>query len=81
MKLYNLQPCPYCRMVRDKLAELQVEYETVQVPVYYEDRKEVFEVSGQFLVPVLVDGETVLDDEEKILTYLGKKYGTVATGH
>ncbi|MDC4225261.1 MAG: glutathione S-transferase N-terminal domain-containing protein [Candidatus Manganitrophus sp.] len=37
--------------------------------------KEVFEVSGQYLVPVLVDGDVVLDDEDEIIAYLEKKYG------
>ncbi len=78
MTLYNLPSCPYCIMVRDRLEELQLEYDTLNVPSYHQDRKEVFAVSGQFLVPVLVDGETVLDDEEKILIYLDEKYGTVA---
>jgi glutathione S-transferase len=65
-------------MVREGLDELGLEYETINVPASHRDRKEVLAASGQFLVPVLVDGETVLDDEEKILIYLQEKYGTVA---
>ena len=61
-------------MVRDKLDELGLEYERIEVPPYPRDRKEVFDVSGQFYVPVLVDGEVVLDDEEKILDYLENTY-------
>jgi glutathione S-transferase len=34
----------------------------------------VFEVSGQTSVPVLVDGETVLDDEYEIIDYLKQTY-------
>ena len=78
MKLYNLQPCPYCKMVRDKLAELNVAYETVDVPADRSQRHEVFAVSQQWTVPVLVDGDVMLDDEEKILPYLDQKYGKVA---
>ncbi|HLG23210.1 MAG TPA: glutathione S-transferase N-terminal domain-containing protein [Candidatus Manganitrophaceae bacterium] len=74
LKFYNLQSCGYCRMVRDKLDELGLEYERIEVPPYPRDRKEVFDVSGQFYVPVLVDGEVVLDDEEKILDYLENTY-------
>ena len=74
LKLYNLQSCGYCGMVRDKLDELGLEYERIEVPPYPRDRKEVFDVSGQFYVPVLVDGEVVLDDEEKILDYLENTY-------
>lgn len=75
MKLYNLDRCPYCKMVRDKLAALGLEYETVHVPANRPDRHEVFAVSGQWTVPVLIDGDTMLDDEEKILPYLDEKYG------
>lgn len=78
MKLYNLTGCPYCRMVTDKLAELKIEYETVEVPRERSARKEVFEVSKQWTVPVLVDGDVMLDDEEKILPYLDQKYGKPA---
>lgn len=75
MKLYDLDSCPYCRMVRDKLEELELEYQKIAVPSYRPNRKEVFEVSGQYLVPVLVDGDVVLDDEDEIIAYLEKKYG------
>ena len=75
MKLYDLDSCPYCKMVRDKLAELKLDYEKVSVPRDRSQRQEVFEVSKQWTVPVLVDGDVMLDDEEKILPYLEEKYG------
>lgn len=75
MKLYNLESCPYCVMVRDKLEALGLAYEKIEVPSYRPNRKEVFEVSGQYLVPVLVDGDVVLDDEDEIVAHLEKKYG------
>lgn len=62
-------------MVRDKLEELGLEYEKIAVPAFRPNRKEVFEASGQYLVPVLVDGDVVLDDEDEIIAYLEKKYG------
>ncbi|MBI3805262.1 MAG: glutathione S-transferase N-terminal domain-containing protein [Nitrospirae bacterium] len=75
MKLYNLESCPYCKMVRDKLEDLELEYEKVEVPSHRSSRKEVFEVSGQYLVPVLVDQGVILDDEDEIIAYLDEKYG------
>jgi glutathione S-transferase len=75
MKLYDLEDCPFCELVRDKLAELQISYEKISVPSNRSLRREVFEVSGQYLVPVLVDGEVILDDEEKIVRYLEQNYG------
>lgn len=75
MKLYDLDSCPFCELVRDKLEELHLTYEKIPVPSSRNLRTEVFEVSGQYLVPVLVDGDVVLDDEEKIIQYLEKTYG------
>ncbi len=75
MKLYDLDSCPYCKMVRNKLDELKLDYEKVSVPRDRPARQEVFDVSGQWTVPVLVDGDVMLDDEEKILPYLEEKYG------
>lgn len=78
MKLYQFESCPYCKMVREKLSELQITYINVNVPRDRTQRHEVLQVSGQPSVPVLVDGDTVLDDEEKILPYLEEKYGQKA---
>ncbi len=74
-KLYNLEACPYCRMVREKLDELNLTYEKIDVPPARDLRTEVMEVSGQPTVPVLIDGETMLDDEDKIIAYLDTTYG------
>jgi glutaredoxin 3 len=74
MKLYNLDGCGYCAMVRDVLAEMRLEYEKIEVPWPHQQRKEVHEVSGQTTVPVLVDGEIILDDEYEIIDYLKKTY-------
>ncbi len=75
MKLYNLEPCPYCRMVRDKLASLGLSYEKEDVSTNPKERSEVYKASGQYFVPVLIDGDLVFDDEEKIINYLDKTYG------
>ena len=74
--LYNLEACPYCAMVRRKLADLGLAYEKIEVPALHELRTEVVKVSGQPMVPVMVDGEVVLDDEDKIVAYLETTYGT-----
>lgn len=75
MKLYALTGCPYCEMVEERLEQYGVEYERIEVPRDHSDRHEVIEVSGQPTVPVLVDGDVMLDDEEKILPYLDAKFG------
>jgi glutathione S-transferase len=62
-------------MVRRKLDDLGLKYEKIDVPAQRQLRTEVIKVSGQPLVPVLVDGDIVLDDEDKIIEYLDSKYG------
>lgn len=76
IKLYNLDHCPYCRRVREKLAELNLEYEKIDVPREKSERQEVIAVSGQPSVPVLVDGDVIIaDDDDKAIAYLEEKYG------
>jgi mycoredoxin len=70
MKLYHTEWCPECEAVREKLAELGLSYEDEIVPDIRPFRKKVYEVSGQYYVPVLVHGETVLTETSDILAYL-----------
>jgi len=74
MKLYNIDGCGYCVMVRSVLDRLDIDYEKIDVPWAHHERRNVFEVSGQYMVPVLVDGEVVMSDEYKIIDYLKKTY-------
>ena len=73
-KLYNIDGCGYCAMVRSILKQLELDYETVNVPWPHQERTEVYEVSGQYMVPVFVDGDMVLSDEYEIIDYLKKTY-------
>lgn len=70
MKLYHTEWCPECEEVRQKLAEQGITYEDETVPDVRPFRKSVYEASGQYYVPVLVDGETVLTETADILQYL-----------
>jgi glutaredoxin 3 len=72
--LYQAEWCPYCARVRSKLTELLLDYQNVNVPRAHAARNEVQAVSGQTSIPVLVDGEVVLDDDDDIIPYLEKKY-------
>jgi glutaredoxin 3 len=74
MKLYNIDGCGYCAMVRSVLKQLDLDCETVDVPWSHHERSEVYQVSGQNTVPVLVDGEVILSDEYEIIDYLKKTY-------
>ena len=76
--LYELPGCPYCAKVIDKLNELGIEYDSVEVPRSHDERTEVSEVSGQTGVPVIVDEEHGVDgmsESDDIVEYLEETYG------
>ena len=75
MILYHVDWCPECEVVRQKLADLGMPYESVTVPDARPMRKQVHEVSGQYYVPVLKDGDTVLTETRDILRYLDEQFG------
>jgi glutathione S-transferase len=70
MRFFHTEWCPECVLVREKLEELALSYESVIVSDFRPFRKQVYEVSGQYYVPVLVDGDTVLTETQDILAYL-----------
>lgn len=66
--------CP-CGAVERRLRKLSVEHRTERVPQRRRDRAEIRELTGQQRVPVLVDGEEVVQDSKRILQYLEHVYG------
>lgn len=79
--LYELPGCPYCAKVEEKLAELDLEYESIEVPSSHSERDEVEAVSGQTGVPVLVDEDHGIDgmaESDDIVDYLEETYGNGA---
>ncbi|WP_225332824.1 glutathione S-transferase N-terminal domain-containing protein [Halomicrobium urmianum] len=82
LELYELEGCPYCTKVRQKLDELDLEYESHMVPSSHSERDEVEEVSGQTGVPVLVDednGVEGMPESDDIVEYLEETYGNEAS--
>ena len=73
--LYQAEWCPYCARVRKKLTDLLLDHKVVNVARDHGQRTEVQAASGQTSIPVLVDGSTVLDDDDDIIPYLDEKYG------
>jgi glutaredoxin 3 len=73
--LYQAEWCPYCARVRSKLTDLLLDYKIVNVARSHADRREVKAVSGQTSIPVMVDGDVTLEDDDDIVPYLEKKYG------
>jgi len=74
LTLYHVHWCPDCGVVRERLADLGLTYEDVIVPDFRPMRKEVYAVSGQYFVPVLKDGDTVLSETYAILAHLDMHY-------
>jgi len=63
-------------MVKEQLEELNLEYTTILVPTPYHQRQIVQDISGQPLVPVIVDGDEVINDSRRIIEYLSEKYSS-----
>lgn len=76
--LYQAEWCGYCARVRAKLTDLLLDYKVVNVPPSHALRTVVREVSGQTSIPVMVDGDVVLDDDDDIIPYLERTYGQKA---
>jgi glutathione S-transferase len=74
LTFYHVNWCPECALVREKLDALGLSYQNVVVPDFRPFRKQVFEISGQYFVPVLKDGDTVLTETGEILAYLEEHY-------
>lgn len=79
--LYYVDWCPDCLVVRRKLADLGLDYHALIVPDIRRLRTQVHQVSGQYYVPVLQDGDLVLTETADILTYLEERYGSAETNN
>ena len=74
--LYQLDGCPYCENVADRLDELGVDYDSVWVEALHSERDEVKRVSGQRAVPVLVDEDrgVTMAESDRILEFVERSY-------
>jgi glutathione S-transferase len=80
LTLYHVEWCPDCLLVRRKLEELELDYQAVVVPDIRRLRTQVYQVSGQYYVPVLQDGDVVLTETSDILAYLEERYRSAGSG-
>ena len=72
LRLYRAPFSTNVERVALALAHKRLEVESVVIS--YDDRSPVVKVSGQGLVPVLVDGDEVIPDSIRILRYLEEKW-------
>lgn len=76
LTLYQLEGCPYCEKVAERMDELDLDYENVWVEGLHSLRNEVKRKSGQRQVPVLIDDETgvTMAESDRIIDYLDTTY-------
>ena len=66
--------CP-CGAVAGRMKKLGVEHRTERVRRRRSQRPEIVELTKLPHVPVLVDGDEVVNDSRRILEYLDRRYG------
>jgi glutathione S-transferase len=79
--LWAYEGSPFCKVVREKLSELEVPHTVVFTPRGSPNRQKMFEMKGFFQVPYLEDPNTStsLYDSEAIIEYLVKQYAVPAS--
>ncbi|MFT6993168.1 MAG: glutathione S-transferase [Paraglaciecola sp.] len=78
LKLFDIEGCPYCRLVREALTELDLDAEIYPCPKQGERyRQEVIEKGGKAQFPYLIDPNTGVQMFESlsIIKYLFDTYG------
>ena len=77
LELYQFEQCPYCKKVREKLTELNLDYIYRNVQTGTRKRGILITLGGKDQVPFLVDQdkEVYMYESEKIIEYLDKTYG------
>ncbi len=78
LQLYDIENCPYCRLVREALTELDLDALILPCPKNGERfRPELIERGGKAQFPYLIDPNTGVEMYEslEIVTYLFETYG------
>ncbi|MEH6587951.1 MAG: glutathione S-transferase N-terminal domain-containing protein [Halioglobus sp.] len=78
LQLYDIENCPYCRLVREALTELDLDVLILPCPKNGERfRAELMERGGKAQFPYLIDSNTGVEMYEslEIVTYLFETYG------
>ncbi|MDD3150877.1 MAG: glutathione S-transferase N-terminal domain-containing protein [Candidatus Gastranaerophilales bacterium] len=77
LELYQFEQCPYCKRVREKLTELDLDYICRNVRHGTEKRDILMTLGGQDQVPFLMDLDKgiMMYESAEIVDYLDKNYG------
>lgn len=73
--IYSTQTCHYCNMAKDFFNENKIKYDSFDVGVDIDKRREMMEKSGQLGVPVItIDNEVVVGfDRQRLVQLLDLK--------
>ncbi len=74
LTLYQAEWCPFCHTVRQVLTELGLTYVAVNVAARRDERADVMALADDPTIPVLQDGDKVLNDSDEIIAYLRSTY-------
>lgn len=80
LTLYTTPFCSYCERIKDDLDRRGLAYEEIRVTAIRSQREEVFRLSGQRLVPVLLDDGDVIVGSKRILDHLARRATGPAQG-
>jgi glutathione S-transferase len=77
LRLYSYEGSSFCKLVRERLCELEISHTQISCPRGSLNRQELFERTGRFQVPYIEDDNTgvQLFESEAICEYLEKQYG------
>ncbi len=71
VKLYTTESCPYCILVKDFIAENNIEgVEIVDVTYDAKGKRDVLMLGGKMQVPMLYVNETALYESKDIVEWL-----------
>lgn len=72
LELYQIELCPYCKKVREKLTELNLDFICRNVQTGSRKRSILLTLGGKNQVPFLVnlDKEIFMYESDKIIEYL-----------
>lgn len=74
--LFQFEQCPFCRKVREKLTELELDFLSINASHDSEKRKGLLKLAGKEQVPFLIDTEkgVMMLESGDIVKYLEENY-------
>ena len=76
LELYQFEQCPYCKKVREKLTELNLDFICRNVKKGTEKRKILNTLGGKDQVPLLIDmdNKVIMYESDRIVEFLEANY-------